>query len=42
MDDLYHLENEQQYLDAVEVRGHRFLLKKKAEKYLLDIAHKLL
>ena len=42
INNLYSLENEQQYLDAVEVRGHRFILKDRAKKYLMDEAEKVL
>ena len=42
IDQLYHLNDEKRYLKAVEVRGHRHLLKQKAKKYLLAEAEKLI
>ena len=39
---LYELNNEKHYLNAVGVRGHRFILKQKAKKYLLDEANRVL
>ena len=42
IDDIYHLDNEQTYLRAVEVRGHRFRLEARCKSYLLAVANKIL
>ena len=42
IDELFHLENMDHYLNAVEVRGHVSILKKKAITYLLKEAYKVI
>ena len=42
IDEFYHLNNEEKYLGAVGVRGHQFLLKDKARKYLIIKANEVL
>ena len=34
--DLYHLNNEPRYLQAIGVRGHRSILQNKAKHYMMD------
>ena len=41
IDNLYSLNNEKHYLNAVKVRGHRSILKHRAIHYLLDEAEKV-
>ena len=42
IDDLFHLDNIEHYLEAVGVRGHIEILKEKARAYLLAEAENLL
>ena len=41
IEELYDLNNEDHYLDAVGVRGHRQILLQRAREYLIDEAQKI-